>query len=43
MLAGASLFGFVGVLIAVPLSAVIGVLIRFATARYLASNYYRGL
>ena len=43
MLAGASLFGFVGVLIAVPLSAVIGVLIRFATARYLAINYYRGL
>lgn len=43
MLTGASLFGFVGVLIAVPLSAVIGVLIRFATARYLASNYYCGV
>jgi predicted PurR-regulated permease PerM len=42
MLAGAALFGFVGVLIAVPVTAVIGVLIRFATERYLQSSYYRG-
>ncbi|NBX03140.1 MAG: AI-2E family transporter [Alphaproteobacteria bacterium] len=42
MLAGAALFGFVGVLIAVPASAVIGVLIRFALERYLVSSYYRG-
>jgi predicted PurR-regulated permease PerM len=42
MLAGASLFGFVGVLLAVPLTAVAGVLIRFATARYLESSYYNG-
>lgn len=40
MLAGASLFGFVGILIAVPVSAVFGVLIRFATSYYLASKYY---
>lgn len=43
MLAGAALFGFVGVLIAVPATAVIGVLIRFALTRYLASGYYTGL
>jgi predicted PurR-regulated permease PerM len=41
MLAGAALFGFVGVLIAVPVSAVIGVLTRFAMSRYLASKYYK--
>lgn len=42
MLAGAALFGFVGVLLAVPVTAVIGVLIRFGLERYLASGYYRG-
>ncbi|MGH8646959.1 MAG: AI-2E family transporter, partial [Gammaproteobacteria bacterium] len=38
MLAGASLFGFVGVFIAVPLTAVIGVLVRFAIDRYAGAN-----
>ena len=42
MLAGAALFGFVGVLLAVPTTAVIGVLIRFALERYLQSTYYNG-
>jgi len=42
MLAGAALFGFVGVLIAVPVSAVIGVLIRFSLSHYLDSSYYNG-
>ena len=42
LLAGGSLFGFVGVLLAVPVAAVIGVLIRFALGRYLASDYYNG-
>src|SRR5258708_4951255 len=36
------LFGFVGLLIAVPLAAVIGVLARFALRRYLESPYYTG-
>jgi predicted PurR-regulated permease PerM len=36
------LLGFVGLLIAVPLAAVIGVLIRFALRRYLESPYYTG-
>ena len=36
------LFGFVGLLIAVPLAAVIGVLVRFALRRYLASPFYTG-
>jgi predicted PurR-regulated permease PerM len=36
------LFGFVGLLIAVPLAAVMGVLARFALRRYLASPFYTG-
>jgi predicted PurR-regulated permease PerM len=36
------LFGFVGLLLAVPLAAVAGVLIRFALRRYLASPLYTG-
>ena len=36
------LFGFVGLLIAVPLAAAIGVLVRFALRRYLASPVYTG-
>lgn len=42
LLAGGTLFGFVGVLLAVPVAAVIGVLTRFALGRYLESPYYRG-
>jgi len=41
MLAGAALFGFVGVLLAVPATAVIGVLTRFAIERYRQSEYYK--
>jgi predicted PurR-regulated permease PerM len=40
LLAFGELFGFVGVLIAVPFAAVIGVLLRFALQRYLASSLY---
>lgn len=35
------LFGFVGLLVAVPLAAAIGVLIRFALRQYLASPFYQ--
>jgi len=42
MLAGASLFGFVGILIAVPVTAVIGVLVRFAIEQYRVSDFYKG-
>ena len=42
LLAGGSLFGFVGVLIAVPVAAVIGVVMRHLLARYHASTFYRG-
>ena len=38
-----SLFGFVGMLVAVPIAAMIGVLARFAIARYLESPYYKGV
>ena len=37
LLAGGALFGFVGILLALPAAAVIGVLTRFGLAEYLAS------
>jgi len=37
------LFGFVGVLVAVPIAAAIGVLVRFALKIYLASPFYSGV
>ncbi len=37
-----ALFGFVGLLVAVPASAAIGVLVRFAITRYLNSDLYFG-
>lgn len=36
------LFGFVGVLVAVPVAAAIGVLVRFALQVYLSSGVYKG-
>jgi len=36
------LFGFVGLLVAVPVSAAIGVLLRFAIRQYRASPIYTG-
>jgi len=42
LLAGGALFGFLGLLLAVPVAAAIGVLVRFALTRYLASPLYRG-
>lgn len=42
LLAFGSLFGFVGLLLAVPLAAVVGVLMRFALKQYLASHVYHG-
>jgi predicted PurR-regulated permease PerM len=42
LLAGGSLFGFLGLMVAVPVAAAIGVLLRFAIARYLASPLHGG-
>lgn len=42
LLAAGSLLGFVGVMLAVPLAAVIGVLVRFALRQYLASPMFHG-
>jgi len=42
LLAFGYLFGFVGLLVAVPLAATIGVLTRFALRRYLQSSLYTG-
>lgn len=36
------LFGFVGLLVAVPAAAAVGVLVRFAIERYLESPHYKG-
>lgn len=38
-----SIYGFVGMLVAVPVAAMIGVLIRFVVGEYKASRLYRGL
>jgi predicted PurR-regulated permease PerM len=40
LFAGGTLFGFAGILLAVPAAAVIGVLVRFALGRYRASGLY---
>lgn len=42
LVAFGSLFGFVGLLLAVPLAAIAGVLARFALGQYLASPLYSG-
>jgi predicted PurR-regulated permease PerM len=42
LLVAGSLFGFLGLLVAVPVAAAIGVLVRFALGRYLASPLYTG-
>ncbi|MCT4555600.1 MAG: AI-2E family transporter [Pelagimonas sp.] len=38
-----SLFGFVGMLVAVPVAAALGVIARFATGQYKISRLYRGI
>ena len=43
LLAAGSLFGFTGLILAVPVASAIGVLVRFALERYLASPIYRGV
>jgi predicted PurR-regulated permease PerM len=42
LLAGGALFGFVGILLAVPAASVIGVLVRFALQNYMRSSLYDG-
>jgi len=42
LLAGGYLVGFLGVLVALPVAAVIGVLVRFTLRQYLASDLYSG-
>ncbi len=42
LMAGGSLMGFTGLLIAVPVAAVIGVMVRFALLQYQKSAYYTG-
>ena len=40
LMAGGALFCFLGVLLAVPVAAVIGVMVRFALQRYMCSALY---
>ena len=40
LLAGGTLFGFLGILVALPVAAVIGVLVRYGLRHYLASPAY---
>jgi predicted PurR-regulated permease PerM len=40
VLAGGQLFGFVGILLALPLAAVVMVFVRYLHKSYLASGYY---
>lgn len=42
LMAGGTLMGFTGVMIAVPVAAVVGVMARFLIAEYLKSPYYTG-
>lgn len=42
LLAGGNLFGFSGLLVAVPAAAAIGVLVRFGEARYRDGRFYLG-
>jgi len=42
LLAFGALFGFVGLLLAVPLAAIVGVLVRFGVGKYKSSTLYRG-
>jgi predicted PurR-regulated permease PerM len=42
LLAGGYLFGFVGLVLSVPIAAAAGVLTRFALGRYRASTLYTG-
>ena len=42
LLAGGALFGFLGILLALPVAAVIGVLARFTMDQYLGSPLYQG-
>jgi predicted PurR-regulated permease PerM len=42
LFAGGALAGFVGMLLALPVAAAMGVLVRFMTERYLVSSLYRG-
>ena len=42
LLAGGSLFGFTGLMLAVPVAAVIGVMVRFSISRYRGSHYFLG-
>ena len=42
VLAGGQLFGFLGMLLALPVAAVTNVLLRYAVERYHASRIYQG-
>jgi len=42
VLAGGQLFGFLGMLLALPMAAIVNVLLRYAHQRYTQSHLYAG-
>jgi predicted PurR-regulated permease PerM len=42
LLTGATLFGFLGILLALPIAVVLAVLIRFSLTNYFESEIYNG-
>jgi predicted PurR-regulated permease PerM len=42
LLCGGLLFGFMGMFLAMPVAATLGVIVRFFIAKYFHSNFYRG-
>jgi predicted PurR-regulated permease PerM len=39
---GGSIYGFLGILLAIPVAATLGVLLRFLVTKYLESSIYYG-
>ena len=39
---GGSIYGFLGILLAIPVAATVGVLLRFFVTKYLDSSIYSG-
>lgn len=40
LMAGGTIFGFIGILIAIPVASVLGVLIKFVLQKYVSSSFY---
>ena len=43
LLAGGVLFGFLGIVLAMPIAATLSVIIRFTLKKYYGSDFYKGI